>query len=720
MNDHASPSPPSLLDAARCADLILERVGRRVVVGTPLGLGKANVLLNELFRRASEDRSIELVIITALTLEVPRARSDLEARFLDPISKRLFDGYVDLDYASARRKGALPDNIRVHEFFMAPGKWLNVASAQRDYISSNYTHVARDMLAHGVNVVVQMVSPGQAEDAGRYSLSCNPDVTLDLVPRMRAQERPTMVVGEINDRLPFMLGDAAVESHFFDALCTVPNGGYTLFGPPRGAVSLADHAIGLHASTLIRDAGTLQVGIGSMGDAVVNALLVRHENNALYRRAMADRADAALVASMGGMDEFDRGLYGATEMLVDGFVDLFDRGVLKRRVYDDLALQRAVNAGHADAGPSLALLDALVEAGRVGRCPDRDDFEWLQQIGLLHAQVALRQGELVLPDGNAVAADLADEATRDALRERGLGAELAGGAVAHGGFFLGPPAFYERLRKMPRAQRALLPMTSVSRINQLYGDEALDQAQRGDARFINSCLKVTLGGAVVSDGLEDGRVLSGVGGQYNFVAMAHALPGGRSIIMARATRRSGEATTSNIVFGYGHVTVPRHLRDIVVTEYGVADLRGRTDAECAMALIAIADARFQDELVDKAKRANKLPADFRMPETWRRNTPASLHDWLGQPDLAEKFPPFPLGTELTDDEIRLGSALKKLKAATGRPVSRAALVLRALMSRVGSEPDVERCIERMRLANPQGWQERLNARLLRYALTAKI
>ena len=88
-------------------------------------------------------------------------------------------------------------------------------------------------------------------------------------------------------------------------------------------------------------------------------------------------------------------------------------------------------------------------------------------------------------------------------------------------------------------------------------------------------MMLTTLGAAISDGLADGRVVSGVGGQYNFVAMAHALPGARSMLCVRSTRRKDGRLSSNIVTSYGHCTIPRHLRDIAITEYGIADLRGR-------------------------------------------------------------------------------------------------------------------------------------------------
>ena len=76
-------------------------------------------------------------------------------------------------------------------------------------------------------------------------------------------------------------------------------------------------------------------------------------------------------------------------------------------------------------------------------------------------------------------------------------------------------------------------MCGVSFVNQLDGaDQALKIAQRRHGRFLNSTMMMTLLGAAVSDGLADGRVVSGVGGQYNFVAMAHSLPEARSILDA--------------------------------------------------------------------------------------------------------------------------------------------------------------------------------------------
>src|SRR5207244_12964328 len=212
----------------------------------------------------------------------------------------------------------------------------------------------------------------------------------------------------------------------------------------------------------------------------------------------------------------------------------------------------------------------------------------------------------------------------DEINQSCLGSRLKGGHFAHACFFLGPRKFYETLRQMEIAEREQICMTGISYVNDLYGQEELKRLQRKAARFVNTGLIVMLNGAVASDGLEDGRVLSGVGGQYNFVAMAHALEDGRSIMMIRSTKEQDGNVRSNIRWSYGHVTIPRHLRDMVVTEYGIADLRGRSDAEVIAALVEVADSRFQDELLNDAKRAGKIDKNYRVPDYARTNRPERL------------------------------------------------------------------------------------------------
>src|SRR5690349_22841977 len=132
------PMPKIFADPEAIAEDIIRDVGPNLVVGLPLGLGKANHVVNALYARACADPYIKLTLLSALTLEKPRPKSLIERRFITPVIDRLFGGYPDLAYADALRAGRLPPNIKVVEFFFLAGRWLHVPIAQQNYISANY------------------------------------------------------------------------------------------------------------------------------------------------------------------------------------------------------------------------------------------------------------------------------------------------------------------------------------------------------------------------------------------------------------------------------------------------------------------------------------------------------------------------------------------------------------------------------------------------------
>lgn len=636
-----------LADTQACCERILGHARGALKLATPLGLGKPNVLLNAIYASAVANPALKLDIYTALSLARPKPKSDLERRFLGPFLDRHFGkDYPDLAWVAAQHADALPANVRVHEFYLQSGAMLGVAQSQRDYASLNYTHVARDLAGIGINVIVQLIAT-RGQDAQRgYSLACNPDVTADLLDRMAAigAARP-LVVGVIHPDLAFVGNEAEVDAGFFDVVLDTPETAHTLFALPRSPVDTAEYALGLRASTLVRDGGTLQIGIGVLSDALVHALLLRHQRNADYRAVLASlgNVDAQLAARCGGSEPFARGLYGASEMVMDGFMQLARAGILSRRVFDDPDVEKALATGR----------DADVSG--------RDDGRYLR-----------------------------------------------------GAFFLGSKDFYAWLRGLQGADFDGLSMTRVSDINQLYGGrETLDALQRRDARFFNTCMMATLLGAAVSDTLENGQVVSGVGGQYNFVAMAHALAGGRSILFLRAARRSGGKLHSNIVWNYGQTTIPRHLRDIYVTEYGVADLRGKSDEDCIVAMLGLADARFVDALAAQAKRAGKLRRNFVVPEAWRRNTPAGLAAALAP--HRGRFPHFPFGSDFDETELRLLPALQRMQALSANKLRLVAFAVAAMFSGSPRADDLP-LLARLGLAQPRGLAERLLRHVVARAL----
>jgi hypothetical protein len=332
--------------------------------------------------------------------------------------------------------------------------------------------------------------------------------------------------------------------------------------------------------------------------------------------------------------------------------------------------------------------------------------------------VEFKGGRLRVGD-QSVEGDLDNPEARQAIETLILGEKLSGGITMHGGFYVGPEQFYQYLRELTDEQRAKICMTSVNFINHLYdhafGDQKLKVAQRVHGRFINSAMMYTLNGAGVSDGLDDGRVVSGVGGQYNFVAMAHELPSARSILSLRSTRSSHGKVLSNIVFNYGHCTIPRHLRDIVITEYGIADLRGQSDEQVFLRLIRIADSRFQQELLKKAQKAGKVDPAFKLPDDWCNNTPQAIRRAVSAAGDASLFPPFPFGRDFTDEELTLGKALKGLKAATATRRGKLSTLLQALRAR-DDEGRFGALLERMGLSNPSGLRDKLDQRLVVHGL----
>jgi acyl-CoA hydrolase len=640
-------APPVHLDSIDAAvDLLLSRIEGPLHVGAPLALGKPHRLLNALYARIEADPSRALHLYTALSLDPPSGGKGLEARFLKPFAQRHFgDDFPRLAYVQALKRDALPAHIEVEEFYLQSGALLNSKQAQQRYTSLNYTHVARALADRGVNVIVQKVA--SSADGAHLSLSCNTDLTGDAIDAIAACGLPRpLLVAEVDPGLPWLGGAAAVDADFFDIVVSPAGPHPKLFGLPRQPVGDAEYAIGFHASTLVRDGGTLQIGIGALSDALCHALVLRHTDNATYHEVL--RALGAPAAGDAALSPFAQGLYGCSEMINEGFRRLVETGVIKRKVVDDTGVMQRLADGAATA----------------------DD----------HARVE-REGQYL-----------------------------------HGAFYLGSHDFYQWLRDMPDDARHAIGMRRVSEVNELYGgNEALERLQRRDAGFFNTCMMATVLGAAVSDALEDGRVVSGVGGQYNFVAMAHALPEARSVLMLRAIREAGGKARSSVVWNYGHTTIARHLRDVYVTEYGIADVRGRADEDCIAAMAAIADTRFQDDLLATATRHGKLRAGFALPAPARRNSPEQLSNALAPFRADGTLPDYPLGSDFTEVEQRLVKALGWLKGHTQTSAATLRTILHALAGTGSAEPEPMR---RMGLDAPRRPGDRLQARLLALALRA--
>ena len=181
----------------------------------------------------------------------------------------------------------------------------------------------------------------------------------------------------------------------------------------------------------------------------------------------------------------------------------------------------------------------------------------------------------------------------------------------------------------------------------------------------------------------------------------------------RSWRESGGEVSSNLVWEYGHCTIPRHLRDVVVTEYGIADLRGQTDAETIRRLLQISDSRFQAGLIAQAQKAGKLPSDFALEPRFTDNTPQRLQRL--RDEHAQLFPEYPLGSDFTEQERDLLRALNWLKSKF--KLSEVLSLGKAALDAPAPEAYPQQ-LQRMGLAQPQGLKDELYQRLLLAGLQA--
>ncbi len=702
---------PLYLNVKQTVDHIVDHFGNEIKIGMPLGLGKPVPLINALYQRVKNDSKLTLTIFTALSFEIPIPASDLERRFLGPFLDRHFEGVPSLDYMTDLRQDGLPENVTVREIYCKAGAYRNNPKMQQNCMSTNYTHTVRDCdHAYDNDIFTQIIAKKETGNGTVYSTSCNADTaleTLGLFNNYQKQGIKKLSIGMVNSNLPYMLGDAEVPAKAYDIIIDDPAMNYPLFATPRQPISVPDFMIGLHVSTLIKDGGTLQIGIGALGDAIAYGLNLRNNQNDAYKKLIEKSGIGAtygsLIEKIGGTDSFEEGLYGSTEMLVDGFVQLYKGGVIKRKVYYHEGVQTLINEGKLkDAIPS-DILKQMIDAETIHPYLTRKDFDALQKVGVLKEGLTYEEGFIVNGD-QRYSALLADKANLNTVSENCLGKELKNGVVLTGAFFLGPADFYQTLREMPDEEQRQFEMTGVEVANQLYGNETLRTLQRKNGRFCNTGMKATLLGHVSSDMLEDGTVISGVGGQYNFVSMAHALPDGRLVMMIKGTRHENGRALSNIVYNYGNVTIPRHLKDIIVTEYGIADLQGKCDQDVIKAMLNITDSSFQEELLAEAKQNHKIPEDYEIPEQFRNNTPEKLTATLQEYKAQGLFPDFPFGTEFTDVELLIAYALKVMKAKATTPE---AAEFPKIMQELPTEipENLIPFMDRMGLTNPSGTEE---------------
>jgi len=372
------------------------------------------------------------------------------------------------DYVAPEMEG----HLRVNSMFISANIRKAVQEGRADFtpvlLSEFPLLFKRGILP--VDVAIIHVSP--PDEHGFCSLGV--EVGLSKSPAESAK----IIIAEVNDQMPRTLGDSFIHvsrlTHIVPVNYPIPEHKMTAEGDSEIIQSIAGHV-----ASLIPDGATMQLGIGSIPDAVLKFL----------------------------MDKKDLGIH--TELFSDGVIDLVNAGVLT------------------------------------------------------NARKSIHTGKIVA------------------------------------GFVLGTRKLYEWANDNP-----MVEMHPTEYVN-----DPFVIAQNDRMVAVNSAIEVDLTGQVCADSIGP-KLYSGVGGQLDFIYGASRSKGGVPIIAlpSTATLRDGTQLSKIVAMlkpGAGVVTSRNHVR-FVVTEYGVADLYGKTIRQRAQALIKVANPIFRDELEKQAKELHYL------------------------------------------------------------------------------------------------------------------
>lgn len=372
------------------------------------------------------------------------------------------------DYVAPEMEG----HLRVNSMFISANIRKAVQEGRADFtpvlLSEFPLLFKRGVLP--VDVAIIHVSP--PDEHGFCSLGV--EVGLSKSPAESAK----IIIAEVNDQMPRTLGDSFIHvsrlTHIVPVNYPIPEHKMTAEGDSEIIQSIAGHV-----ASLIPDGATMQLGIGSIPDAVLKFL----------------------------MDKKDLGIH--TELFSDGVIDLVNAGVLT------------------------------------------------------NARKSIHTGKIVA------------------------------------GFVLGTRKLYEWANDNP-----MVEMHPTEYVN-----DPFVIAQNDRMVAVNSAIEVDLTGQVCADSIGP-KLYSGVGGQLDFIYGASRSKGGVPIIAlpSTATLRDGTQLSKIVAMlkpGAGVVTSRNHVR-FVVTEYGIADLYGKTIRQRAQALIKVANPIFHDELEKQAKKLHYI------------------------------------------------------------------------------------------------------------------
>ena len=367
------------------------------------------------------------------------------------------------DYVSEAMEG----HLRVNSMFISANIRKAVQEGRADFTPVLLSEFPLLFKRGVLPIDVALIHVSTPDEHGFCSLGVEVGLTKS------AAESAKIIIVEVNDQMPRTLGDSFIHvsrlTHIVPVNYPIPEHKMTAEGNSEIIQGIAGHV-----ASLIPDGATMQLGIGSIPDAVLKFL----------------------------MDKRDLGIH--TELFSDGVIDLVNAGVLT------------------------------------------------------NARKTLHPGKIVA------------------------------------GFILGTGKLYNWVNDNP-----MVEMHPTEYVNDPF---IIAQNERMVA--VNSAIEVDLTGQVCADSIGP-KLFSGVGGQLDFIYGASRSKGGVPIIALPSTAVMRDGTqiskiTAMLKPGAGVVTTRNHIR-YVVTEYGIADLYGKTIRQRAQALINVANPIFREDLQRQAK-----------------------------------------------------------------------------------------------------------------------
>ena len=358
------------------------------------------------------------------------------------------------------------ENFHMNLWFLSTNTRKCVDDGYGDYTPMFFHETPRFIREGRIKIDVAMIMVTPPNENGKVSTGVSGDYTVEAVKKAK------IVIAQVNDQVPFTYGDAVFDVQEIDAFVEANHSLPTL---PDAVIGETESLIGKHCAELIHDGDCLQLGIGSIPDAVCHELI--HKKHL--------------------------GIH--SEMLGDGIVKLYEEGAVDN---------------------SLKQID---------------------------------KGKFVF------------------------------------NFVMGSQKLYDFCDKNPDCL-----LKAVDYVNHPF-----IIAQNENVVSINGGLAVDFYGQVASDTMGY-RQFSGVGGQVDFIRGAAMSKGGRAIIAmpSVAVKKDGTKISkiTPLLSEGTVVTASRQDTDYVVTEYGIAELRGKTVKNRARALINIAHPDFRPELQDSFER----------------------------------------------------------------------------------------------------------------------